>query len=226
MLKKILILGVALMMCLGVFALSACESFDLDAHKATAVTAIENHATAMKAENGYTEAGYTAIDNAVIAGTTAVNKAETKAAVSTARDTAIQAIMDVPKEDDEEMSEILQLFDLTDSKETWNGSFDGIDFNFPVTIFISFRRLKDDAMYPELELRHINHANIKSFEYLFLTKPDTWSGDPSIPEEMFRQCGGIDLFDSSRDAVEEMIRHLEGLEFIKRVSPEGATFPT
>ncbi len=95
MLKKIICLGVLLVMCLGLFF--GCGN-DLDEYKVTAVTAIESHANIMKAENNYTAAGYAAIEDAVEAGKQAVEDATNKGEVDTAVNDTKSAIDEINEE--------------------------------------------------------------------------------------------------------------------------------
>ena len=113
MLKKIICLGVLLVMCLGLFF--GCGN-DLDEYKVTAVTAIESHANIMKAKNNYTAAGYAAIEDAVEAGKQAVEDATNKGEVDTAVNDTKSAIDEINEE--REMADFV--LTVTTSKTIFN----------------------------------------------------------------------------------------------------------
>ncbi len=95
MLKKIICLGVLLVMCLGLFF--GCGS-DLDEYKATKSAELQSYADE-KGESNYCMDGWTAICNAVTQGKTNIVTATNKSGVDMAFTIAADAIAEVPHEE-------------------------------------------------------------------------------------------------------------------------------
>ena len=101
MVKKLTILGIALIMLSLVAGLSACDNLDLASYKTTAKTALQNHADAKLEANGYSAQGLADIAVILSDGKAAITAATDKPAVDTAKEDAIQAINAVPQKEEE-----------------------------------------------------------------------------------------------------------------------------
>ena len=109
--KKIIYLGIALVMLFSLAGLSACGDIELTQYKTTAKTAIQSHADSKIESNGYSAEGLAEIAVIVSNGIAAVTAAEDKPAVDVAKLDAIQAIDDVPQEEDGMWYEKEKLFE-------------------------------------------------------------------------------------------------------------------
>jgi hypothetical protein len=116
--------------------------------------------------------------------------------------------------------EILDVFDSTDPKDNWNGSFRGVQFDIPIAIFITFRRVRDGAEHPLLEARHFGLNNIRTF-YFNQFPPTHWE-DQWPP---FRQTAQIILTSNTQGDLRAAIRYLESLCFVKSARAENYASP-
>lgn len=134
----------------------------------------------------------------------------------------VETLIDDNNSNNDEIAEILKHFDLTDTKETWDGNIEDPDIYHPNVIFVIFRKTKNHNSYPELELKHFNFSSemkVDRLEYMNLHKPPTWAG------EDFRQSAFIHLSESTAETLLEIIRHLESLEFVHQVEPGMMVHP-
>ena len=121
--------------------------------------------------------------------------------------------------------DILDVFDLTDPKDIWDGSFNDVQFDslipntHDVAIFVTFRRIRDGEEYPTLEACHFDLSNIKNFLYSTHQKPHDWPVG-----KVFRQTAWIYLLDNTPTAFAGAIRHLENLCFIVSARPANTVY--
>ncbi len=120
MYKKLVYMGIALVMLFSLAGLSACDNFDLAAYKTTAKTAIQNHADAKTQVNNYSADGLAEIAEIVTNGKAEITMASDKSAVDTVKEDAIQAINDVPqKEETLIFPSVLEDFNLDEFTEAF-----------------------------------------------------------------------------------------------------------
>lgn len=221
MAKKLIGIAVIVIMLFGIFGLTACTD-SLAEYKSIKSQALQDYANA-KEESNYCETGWAAIGDAVTGGKKAIQEATNKLTVDTTFKSATDAIDEIQGK--ETMTEILQLFNLADSKEIWNGSFEDVQFDglskgsFWIGISITFRQVKDGESYPELEAKHFGMINIVSFTYTHRVPDPSWSESVD-----FRQTGVVYITDFTPEAFTTAIRHLESLGFIKSAMPVNTVY--
>ena len=232
--KKLVCLGMALVMLFSLAGLSACDlGNDLAGYKTAAKAGLETYAQE-KGEGNYTAENWTVIGGLVTEGKTAVDEAASTTAVDTAVETAEQSINDVPQKEDEEdfeMVEILKHFDLTDPTDYWDGTVDdllcGGSLNAPAwddMVKIIFCKT---STYPLLELKDFKLENAKAINYNpyhdIAPLPDDYFWEAwkqYFDIEDYRQIAVITLKEPGHDKVLEAIKHLQTLKFIKRAEPD------
>ncbi|MCL2675124.1 MAG: hypothetical protein FWE84_00805 [Firmicutes bacterium] len=189
----------------------ALRASELALYKRVAKYELEAYAR-NKGEDNYCTEEWEVIMEIVAEGKTEIDAAEDKAGVDGAVTEAREAI--------DEVMTIIEHFDLTDPKEIWDGSFeDGLfEFLIPGTedaaIFIFFKQIKEGAWYPQLEVRHLGLAGIRSFEYCSQSKPQDFPDDLA-----FRQTAFLFLTESNPETFTSAIRHLERLDFVRSATP-------
>jgi hypothetical protein len=166
MVKKIIGLGLALVVLFSLVALSACDiggsNPTLEEYQATAVTALETYAEG-KGQANYTEANWTLLQSHVEAGRIAINEAETKRAVRTARDAAKQQIGTVPRE------------------------------SSAMNTFFTLQEAYNEGLITKEDLRHIMHFSGGIFE-IFDSSNDLWLNEIlSLPEEEWTVIERVDF---------------------------------
>ena len=100
--RLLITVGIAITMLFAVVGLSACEiggNPTIEEYQATAITVLETYADG-KGQSNYTEANWALLQSHVESGRTAINEAETKPTVRTARDNAKADIRAVSREND------------------------------------------------------------------------------------------------------------------------------
>jgi hypothetical protein len=95
--KRIIAIAVMTVTVLSVFGFAGCGGFNLAEYKANGREAIQSHADAKIAENGYTDAGLQAIAQAVAEGKATVDAAENRTTVDIAVNAAKEKINAVSK---------------------------------------------------------------------------------------------------------------------------------
>jgi len=133
---------------------------------------------------------------------------------------------------DEVTTELADYFDLTDTKELWNGSFvveingniTNIQFEnlipnyFDVAIFVVFRRLRHGMAIPNIGLKQFGLENVRGLSSITL-RPEHLSDDV-----MFRHSMHIYLTENTQKTFAKAIEHLQRLDFIKSARPANIVY--
>lgn len=119
-------------------------------------------------------------------------------------------------ENENEMAEILNQFDLTDPKIFWTGTIEE-EFTGDMVLMV----LRKTSTHPELEARHFNLNNIEMVEYVGGARPPDYFFTPGYENALkdYRQIVFIHLKQHGKEKVIEAIRILEKLDFVMWAGP-------
>jgi len=214
---KIISLWITFIM-LFVVGFSACDNANrLAEQQVNAIEVLQNYAESKGQEN-FTEKNWWYLQSLVITGKIVINNAINRLEVDTILADFKQQISDVPPKGGFDLTEIVRYFDLSDSKEIWDGCFGDASFiQYPgywgrIYVAITFRLLKEGVLFPEINRRYFNLIGIRRMRIL-------------SPQNLeLRYWAMIELTASDLEAVTNGIQHLGDLDFIKSARPRGFSY--
>ena len=127
---------------------------------------------------------------------------------------------------------MLNMFDLKDPTDYWAGTMEELATGGPknssaseISVIITFKKIKGDSLYPEIELKHFGLGNAKGIHYDNPPGNSFWinANRHGITKESFRWYAYIDLKEQGHEKIMEAIEHLQTLKFIKRAEPRFAS---